>query len=427
MDFGAEVLKAFQSMPQVGEYLTSYDGDKVENLLKMLEREYQKRKEILSEYGGSFTSYIKKNPNKLSMIIVVINNYEGFMENFENLEDSFNRLFREASKSGIIFITTATAHNSLSFRISQNFSTIFAMRLNDIYDYRYLMDIQNNLVPKKVFGRGITKVNDRPLEYQTAYINVFENINQTIKTTAVNMINTYKVKVKSVPTIPSKVNASTMNKFIKDLKSVPIGVDVVDINIATFDFFTPRISVVTSNDIKMCYEFLPEFYNILSKIPNTTFALYDSFLSINIPSSIPVVIDATEFAKVICSVVTKSDQPPEHRLVIIAGLRELLDNIGDEKVKERFINILENINYYPNTSIIILESYNELRNLSTEKWYQNNISDKNCIWIGTGFENQVLFTLTKEIEGESIPEYTNYMGYLLINGVPVLVKVVASE
>ena len=35
MDFGAEVLKVFSSMPQVGDYVNSYDTDKVNNLFKM--------------------------------------------------------------------------------------------------------------------------------------------------------------------------------------------------------------------------------------------------------------------------------------------------------------------------------------------------------------------------------------------------------
>ena len=218
-----------------------------------------------------------------------------------------------------------------------------------------------------------------------------------------------------------------MNKYVKDLKHVPLGVDVVDINVPTYDFLTPRISLVTSNDIKMCYEFLPEFYSLLSKIPNTTFALYDSFLSIKVPSAIPVVTDATEFATVINNVITKTDQPQEHRVVIIAGIEELLEGIAVEEEKNKFINILENMDKYPNTSIIILEDYNKLKNLSTEKWYQNNISGKDCVWIGTGFEDQILFTLSKEIEGDSIPEYTNYMGYLLINGKSTLVKLIASE
>ena len=427
MDFGAEVLKTFQSMPQVGDYLTSYDTDKIENLLKMLEREYQKRKEILSEYGGSFANFNKNFPNKMALMIIVINNYEAFSENFNNLEDSFNRLFRETSKFGMVFITTATAQNSLSFRISQNFSTVYAMRLADPYDYRYILDAPSGLIPKKVFGRGLTKVNDRALEYQAAYINVFENINQTVKTTAVNMINTYKVKTKSVPTIPSKINSSTMNKYIKDLSNVPLGVDVVDINIATFDFNTPRISIVTANDIKMCYEFLQEFYSLMSKIPNTTFAMYDSFMSVNVPSAIPTVPDANDFAQVICNVVTKPDQPEEHRVVFIAGMSDLLNSIYDEENKNRFIEILENASEYPNTSFIILDDYNNFKNLSTEKWYQNNITGRDCIWIGTGFEDQILFQLSKEIEGEAIPEYTNYMGYILIDSKSVLVKLIASE
>ena len=426
MDFGAEVLKVFSKMPHVGDYVTSYDNDKVNNLLNLIEREFNKRKEILSEFGGSFSTYNSKCEEKLPLMLIVINNYESFYESYNGLEDSFNRLFRESSKFGIIFLVTASATNALTTRVSQNFATIYGLRFNDEYEFRYLLDAPAGLVPKKVFGRGLTKVNGKPVEYQTAYITVFDSINETIKQNAISLTNYYKVKVKPIPSIPSEVSSKSLRKYVDNLTNVPIGINVKDYEIATYDFKTPRITSIIGNDIQYSSEFLSDFYKMLTELPNTILLMLDTFMTIDIPQKITSTTDAVEFIPVIYDVMNKPDQPSEHRVVIINGISDILDDITlADELKNTLRYLLANASRYPNTSFILIDEYQRYRNLTVDGWYQSNPDLTGGIWIGEGIENQIVYPI-QEIENNE-NQIPNNIGYIVNKGKYQLIKTIASE
>ena len=68
----------------------------------------------------------------MPQIIVVINNYEGFIENYgEKYDDILLTLCREGIKYGIIFVLTASAYNSVRYRLSQNFRQKIALQLKN--------------------------------------------------------------------------------------------------------------------------------------------------------------------------------------------------------------------------------------------------------------------------------------------------------
>lgn len=426
MDFGAEVLKVMGKMPQVGDYVTTYENDKIYNLLQMTEKEFHRRKQILSEFGGNFDAYNKKEAQKLPLMFIIINNYESFIENYGNLEDSFNRLFRESSKTGIIFLITALAGNSLTTRVSQNFSTIYALRFNDDYEYRFLLDAPATLVPKKTFGRGLTKVNGKPLEYQSAYITIFDQINDTVKEIAIRLTNYYKVKARAIPTIPSKISFDTLKQYVTDLTKVPIGVNLEDISIATYDFLNPKITPVIGNDIQISSEFLSDFYKMISSVPNTIVLMLDFFLTIKIPEKIASTTDPEEFIPTLEKVMKKEDQPSEHRIVILTGIADFFDNsMYEEELKDRLRALLENSQNYPNTSFILIDEYQKFRDVTFEKWYQKN-NNNSGLWIGEGIENQIIYALKENPRNET-KELTNNIGYLITNGESTCIKGIAGD
>lgn len=427
MDFGAEVLKAFNKMPQVGDYVTVYENDKVSNLLQMLEREFNKRKTFLSEYGGNFSAYNTKAEQKIPLLLVVINNYEVFNENYGDLEDSFNRLFRESSKYGIVFITTASATNAMSSRVSQNFNTIYGLRFNDDFEFRYVFDAPMGLVPKKVFGRGLTKVMEKPVEYQTAYINLFDMINDTIKETAIQLVLHYKVKVKPIPTIPSKVNSDTLSKYIKDLTNVPIGIKFSDANVATYDFKSNKITPIIGNDLQIYPEFLNDFYKVLSYIPNTILLMLDLFMTVTLPSNITSTDDITDFVTTISELLHKEEQPEEYRIIIIAGISKIFnDRSVEDTIKKELSELLEFADSFPTTSFILIDEYPKYRNIMVETWYQNRLSVAPGIWIGDGVENQIAFALDS-ISNSDLQQYSKDVGYIINNGKFEVIKTIRSE
>ena len=82
LDFGSEALKIFKDAPHVGDVVLSTDAEKINRLFEMIQREMKRRTEVLSNYGGDIKLYIKDTGIPMPQIIVVINNYEGFVENY---------------------------------------------------------------------------------------------------------------------------------------------------------------------------------------------------------------------------------------------------------------------------------------------------------------------------------------------------------
>ena len=112
------------------------DTEKVDRFFEMLQKEIRERTAILSDYGGDYNLYIKTSGNKMPMLIVIINNYEAFSENYEDkYDDIFLMLTREGTKCGIVFIITTSACNDVRYRLAQNFRQKIALQLNNEDDY----------------------------------------------------------------------------------------------------------------------------------------------------------------------------------------------------------------------------------------------------------------------------------------------------
>ena len=408
MDFNEEHLKSLSFMPQIGDYITNNDNNKISNLAKMLELEYKKR----------------LNNNYNYLIVTIINNYAYFKKNYPMIKKSYDELFQKGKEVGIIFIITVNNPDDIKEEEREYFETIYGLKFQDSFDYRYLLNAKSGLIPKDIYGRGLTKLNNQTVEYQIANINKIDKVDETIQETAKDLCDYFKIKTKTIPTIPTTVTSNTLSKYITNLSSVPMGVSTKTISIIKYNLLSPRITIITGNNIKMNYAFLQEFYKLLTNVPNINLSIFDSFYNTNIPESIPTLTNANEFIQIINNVITKKDQPKEQRVTIIAGIKELLDSIINEEDKETFKNILENINKYQNTSIIIIDDYNSLLKISKEKWYNNSVIKDSGIWIGPGLENQELININSKLEDSLI---SSKEGYIIKEGKATVLNVVTSD
>ncbi len=427
MDFGAEILKVFNKVPQVGDYVTAYDEDKVNSLFQMLEKEYNRRKELLSEYGSNFTQYVEKNEEKLPLICVILNNYDAYQESYESTEDSLTKLLREGSKMGIIFIITNNSANSISGRVTQNFTQIYALRFNDEFDFRYVLNAEPGQVPKKVFGRGLTTVNEKVLEFQTAYINLADKINDTVKQVAVNLASFYKEKAKPIPVIPGKVTHDTLFEYITDTSAVPLGLSMSDITPATFDFKNNHLIGITGNDLQMGSTFLEEFLKMISNVPDADVVMLDLFRTTDIPSDIKSTTDPIAFMNAAWEAVPDvDDQPDGQRIVIITGVSEIFTDETNAEAKEILVKLINQIDLYPKTTYVLIDNYYEYRKIIVESCYQNKYDETTGIWIGQGVDSQVAFNISG-LTSEDSEQYTDDIGYLIKKGKYELIKLMESD
>ncbi len=200
----------FINAPQVGDVILSGDDEKIGNIVKMLTAEMNKRKKLFITYNGNYQDYIKLSGRTLANIIVAINSIEVMTEVYPEQVDRLINVIREGSKYGITFVLTTTSQNSIKFKIAQCFKQIMCLRMQGESDYRDILGRTDGLVPSKMLGRGLVKL-ERICEFQTASIALDENKFTTVKSLIDNLNKMGVKQAKKVPVMPEII---TLDRFV---------------------------------------------------------------------------------------------------------------------------------------------------------------------------------------------------------------------
>lgn len=392
LDFGSEVLKVFANMPHVGDIAFSDDKEKVKSCFLMLEKEINKRKELFAEYGGSYDSYIKQSNEKLPLIVTILNGYEGFMENCSDLNEYYAHLLRECAKYGIIFVMTAVASNSVNTRIAQSFTNKIALQLSDKFDYMYLLGAPNGLTPAKYFGRGLISISGNAIEFQTAYIYLRDQINDTIKNTIEQLKQVYAMNAPRIPIIPKIVNADTMLPYVENISNVPIGVNTYNAEIERFNFAIDKISVILGKSTTISTGFIINLINIFTAIPNIRLRVIDFAGSLMSGSEYEYANG--NFTETINSIKREEKNTKLKIVYLITGISYIYDKVLDEGI-ESLRDIFNHLEKYPNSYFIFADNYPSYRKISKENWYEKAVDKENSIWVGQGLELQNIIPIHK--------------------------------
>ena len=424
IDYGSESLRRYQNLPHIGGIVFEGEEEKLNNLMKLLNEEIQKRKNLFSEYGGEYQNYIKNSGNKLPLIAVIFNNYDSISEANQNLYDDLPSLVRDSERYGIIFIIGANAINSIYNKISQNFNNYYTFKLNDTYGYSDVFNDRTKLVPRDIFGRGLFK-NDDVHEFQTASIIEDENnLNDYI----INYINEQKQlnqkKAKSIPSLPKFVRLENVINQITNLKSVPIGIDKNDLETLTFNYLENVGNIISSNKLENMTVFTKSFLELLSKLQNTVVTILDPTKTLGLEANYSnYYVD--DMNDVLEKLITKTEKmlkekSEQEEIIVIYGFNKFVSKLDNP---ERIKDLLDNLKKYEKMSIIILDDVNKIKQYSFEMWFNGYFDTNNGIWIGRGISDQSLFkvsTFTKEMQ-ENIK---NDRGYFIVDGLAKQCKLI---
>ena len=422
LDFGAEVLSAFEKMPQVGDIATVIDKDKIRNHFISIEREINKRKELFKDYNGSYENYIKQSNTKLPLIVTIVNNYESFMENYGEYDEILTHQLRESAKYGIIFVTTVLASNSIRSALAQLYGTKLVTQLNDKFDYSYILEAKNNLIPAKHFGRGLIQLDNGTFEFQTAYIYTKEKINDAIKETASKLIQTNMSQAPKIPNIPKTVKYDNIISYIKDLDAVPVGFNVKNANISTLDIIKNNITYVCGNQINANPIFIIELIKVFASIPNAKVKIID--LADNLSE---VEVDEYyngEFTSTINSILTAEQETKQKIIYIITGIGYVYDRVLDEGIETLF-KIFNNEYKLNNSYFILADNYTSMKKLENEAWFKKQTT-KNGIWIGQGLNTQTIIP-ANDIKTYDANEDFNGLAYNINEGNYEVIKIIGTE
>ena len=441
MDFGAEILNVFNGSPFVGDVVKIDDQEKIINLYKMLNTFMEQRKSLLQNYGGNFFNYNLKSGNKLSTIIVILNNYEAYQDTYEEYEDTLNIITRECSKYGIYFITTCNTPNGMRFKLKQNYSQIFCLQQNNEDDYTSILGNVNKSYPSKLFGRGIIKT-DSVYEFQTASIEVQDKINETILEEIKQDNGKYNVKAKNIPVLPKIVTyKSVENFFDTNSLNIIIGIEKKSLDVSTYDFTKNVLNVISSNDVSIMSNFFNSFIN-QSKLKKSFQPMVLNCNDMNISAELKKSVIYEEkdfngfFEKIYKYVVDCYNLYIQNNynlsilsnqkklLIIISGIEEFKNKLNDEN-KNKLSDLLLKSKSIEILSFVIFDSIDKVKKVEYDSWFKDNFNSGEGLWIGNGIDDQFTFKLsvrTDEVK-ESIDDD---FCFVIKRGKPILAKYISD-
>lgn len=393
IDLGAETLKVFNKVPHVGDICTIDDTERITNLLVMLDTELDRRKQLFSDYNGEYNYYIKKSNEKLPYICCIINNYDVFLENFRKMGELLEPFYRDCSKYGIAFIITCSTGTVIRSKVSEYFQNKMCLRMGKDEDYRNILNAAKGLIPDNYKGRGIVKLDKKCYEFQTAYIYTPDLITDTIKSTGEKLSLKYNYKIKRVPVLPDTVTLDYVEGELTGLNNVPVGYDISSKTSYSYDFSKEIINIISANSLDGTIHFVYALSTLLSSIKNLKVKVIDFTKTID-SLQVGGEIVSTDFNNVISTIsqeMANDAQSTVKHLYLFIGLSGL-KNIVSEESFNLYKTFMSKAKTYKNTTMIILEEYDNLKKLQLETWYISNINKNAGIWIGEGVGTQNAIT-----------------------------------
>ncbi|MBM4430091.1 MAG: type VII secretion protein EssC, partial [Chloroflexi bacterium] len=168
LDFGGRLLTLFEPLPHVGGVVLGDDAERLERLLRFLQRELEMRKDRFAAAGVStLEAYRRTTGEAVPAIVVILDNYNAFATTYPDAEEQLAQLSREGGGLGIHLVLTATSVSTVKTKISGNISLSVALQLTDRSEYSMVVGRTEGLEPAAIPGRGLVK-GIPPLEFQTA-------------------------------------------------------------------------------------------------------------------------------------------------------------------------------------------------------------------------------------------------------------------
>lgn len=439
LDFSAETLTAFSRAPHVGDVVLAQEREKVSNLLKLLLGQIETRKKLLADFGGSIVAYNASAAQILPSIVVAINNYAAFSELYDDYEDEMLFLTREGVKYGIYFVLTATATNSVRYKMLQNIGQSFVLQMTDDTDYTAILGKTDGLIPSKIKGRGLCKLDDI-YEFQTAYALQSENILSDIRTYCQLLNESSEYRARKIPVLPHHVNMAFIEPYVqKNSVNIPVGVETESLDISYLKLSKNFITFIESNGDFYVHT-LSALVNLISNYAHIETRVFDVDTALNqhdnaeyyctknsIGNGIDAIFDIVlQRHNEMKEAIDSEQKLPVYPMltVVISSLAQLREYLSEEQ-NEKMNLILEKGSCKLNMFIVIGESSKALATYNFERWYKNNASQNDGVWVGSGIADQYYLKLSKTTS-EMNAELTQQFGFVVNGAKAIKVKLLTE-
>ncbi len=435
IDFGSEIFGAFSKAPQVADVVFSTEHEKIKNLFKLLLNQMSTRKKLFADYGGTYKEYISHANSILPNIVVMINNFVPFYENYEEYDESLMHLLREGSKYGIYFAVTANNFNEMRYRIIQNFNQQFVLQQNDTNEYAIILGPTGGMYPTKYVGRGLLSDNKRILEFQTARAFHTDDLVQSISAFSNELYMNSSEFADKIPVLPENVNLKYLDSFPRNISSFAIGVDYNSLKIATVNLDKQPVQAILTYDKEDCVDFCLAISKYACSYEDAEVFVFDSSKLLEEIDGINIISEDLEnqFNQVYNYVYERNNSIKSNNGIVpkdldmhqvfcmFFGLSKFIQSLSVE-MKNNIKIMFDKLQSNYNVKFFIFDNNVDTASYSHEDWYKRQVNGSG-IWVGDGVTDQYAFPITKRIKDLSA-DVDNEYGFVINRGKATLVKLI---
>ncbi len=438
LDYGSETLRMYRKAPQVGDVAFQNEADKAINCIKMIGQIMEQRRKAFADFGGDYISYCKTSGKIVPNIVVIINGFEVFTENYgDDLMDQLITITRDCSKYGIYFILTASGTNGVRSKLGQYLPNHLVLQMNDKYDYTSLLS-RTKLEPAPLPGRGLVKLDDI-YEFQAAIPKEKEFLLEFVNVKIKELTDKYKVSAPKIPVLPDTVTISYCADENKGVNGIPVGVEKESLNVRCLNLSKNMEHTITGLEFANIKTFAGMFIKELGQSFGKNVYVFDtervyseyadtvSYYETNLPAGFKQLGEFfmkmyEEFEKGGFDVNALSNYG--EYVCVIVGLDKFKMLLGTEFTKD-FGDLFVKIKAMSKVHLIIIDGADNIKKSEFDPWYKAIVSPTRGVWIGEGMGSQFLIksTLTSRALSAKVD---NTFGYFVDGSVTVLMKVITE-
>lgn len=436
LDFGAETLQMFEDAPQTGGFMVSGEDEKIANLFQMMKREITLRKKLFAKAGGDYLTYRQNENENLPAIVIIINEYANFVEQYEALDEQMASITRECTKYGIYFLLTNPSQIGIRYKLQQNFSQLYVLQMNDKSDYTAILGNTSGVYPSRIVGRGIYREKD-VYEFQTACVTLdAEKTVEAVKSFCAELARSGQKKAKVVPVMPKAVLERHLEEVRVTFENIPIGLNTGTAEPVCLNLRKGNTGQILAMDRQDTVAFVEGLLRVLAKIPECERYVLDpdKALSANeIDSEHYTAEQVEDFVQKLFSLTVErhnadkiagqksreiTDWQPV--IVVLMGLGQIRKQLSDDG-KDKLRLILEKTSGKFGLYFWSVDDERSSHSYSGEKWCTGD-----GIWVGNGIGDQMRLKIyRKDIMFTKKVDFT--CGYLVRKSKVRPVKLVLSD
>ena len=372
LDCGSEMLKIFSNFPHVGEVVTVENNEKIQDLIKMISDEIARRKDLFADYAGDYNDYNEYSGKKMPLMLIIVNNFDSFVESYDDESQEMATLFRDGYKYGIVFVVTAISTSVVRSKTLAYFNNKICLQLSDETDYRMILNAPKQVVPADYFGRGLVLKDDVAYEFQTGTYTKIQNYTNELRNLGINLKEKYNTKVSKIPSVPDRVYVSMLFNNYNGLNSIPVG----------FNMKTKKVSYITKQNTK-------PYVISYTNLDDNKLSFLNAFIKMLASKNMVYILDFKSMIKNTFDNVEVMTNNFQNFINNYAGIDSYTIVLGVGVIKETFsnndYNLVTDFISKKCKNVIIFDSIDDLNQVRLDITYDKN----NALWLGEGVSNQI--------------------------------------